>query len=581
LSARVTFPVRLALLVGLLALLLLPAAGEAPLERAEIYFVDAARAMVEGGDYLVPHYRGEPFFDKPPLTYWLVAAAFRAFSFSLEAARLVPALAALMTLLVTVWLGTQLFDRDTGLLGGLLLATTLGFASFGRIVMSDMLLALLSTLVVGLGVSAVRGSEPAAGRRLLGLALAGGLGFLSKGPIAILLPALGLALLVPDARTRLRAIPLRLWAAAIAVFVLLASSWFVLVYARLGRGPLEYFFLRENLERFAGETYDSGQSPFYFLGVYLAEGLPWSPLLLPSLLTVIGERGIGAPGAASARFLAAWVGLMLVPLSLSRGKLDYYLLPAYPALSLLIAAWLRRERAPAERVFLRLVLALGASACAAAPLLADRLPPAWLPGPTPRLLVSAAVWLVAGALLLGALRFTPGRAVGLLALAFGLGFSLVNTLFVPALRRAQPNAAIVADVLRERSFRSDLTVVACQDPTRVSRDLLFEARVAMLERCDLWAPAASAFPYLLLVADGQQESLRVSTRFVARYDYVPGEVTTLSRLADGVSRARLVLIANYSTAEPEANRRVRKERKQRVQGREHRNPEPREESGVP
>jgi hypothetical protein len=84
-----------------------------------------------------------------------------------------------------------------------------------------------------------------------------------------------------------------------------------------------------------------------------------------------------------------------------------------------------------------------------------------------------------------------------------------------------------------------------------------------------------------LVADGQQESLRVSTRFVARYDYVPGEVTTLSRLADGVTRARLVLIANYSTTEPEANRRVRKERKQRVQQREHRNPEPRGESGVP
>ena len=79
-------------------MLLLVSLGAAPLERAEIYFVDAARAMVESGDYLVPRYRGEPFFDKPPLTYWLMAASFRVFGFTLTAARLVPVAAALALL---------------------------------------------------------------------------------------------------------------------------------------------------------------------------------------------------------------------------------------------------------------------------------------------------------------------------------------------------------------------------------------------------------------------------------------------------------------------------------------------------
>src|SRR5262245_7313894 len=101
--------------------------------------------MVERGDYVVPYYRGQPFFDKPPLTYWLIAGAFQAFGFTLEAARLVAALAGLATVLATVWLGALLFDRETGLLAGLLLATTGAVMSFGRLAMSDMLLTLFST----------------------------------------------------------------------------------------------------------------------------------------------------------------------------------------------------------------------------------------------------------------------------------------------------------------------------------------------------------------------------------------------------------------------------------------------------
>jgi len=59
----------LALVVLALLALVLPSLGQAPLERAEIYFLDAARGMVETGDWVVPRYQGEPFFDKPPLVY--------------------------------------------------------------------------------------------------------------------------------------------------------------------------------------------------------------------------------------------------------------------------------------------------------------------------------------------------------------------------------------------------------------------------------------------------------------------------------------------------------------------------------
>src|SRR6185295_18739202 len=108
--------------------------------------------------------------------------------------------------------------------------------------------------------------------------------------------------------------------AAVALFVSIGLGWFAALYVRLGWGPLEYFFLRENLQRFAGETYDSGRAPWYYVGTYLAEGLPWSLFFPVALLGL--RRHDGPEGRADGvRFLAFWLGLMAIPLSLSRGKL--------------------------------------------------------------------------------------------------------------------------------------------------------------------------------------------------------------------------------------------------------------------
>ena len=137
---------RRSLLVARAAVLLLPASGAAPLERAEIYFLDGARGpWWRRGDWLVPRYRGEPFFDKPPLTYWLMAASFRAFGFTPGAARLVPALAALGVLLATAL--ARAACSSTGAprsVGGAGARDHAAFLGFGRVAMSDMLLTLWS-----------------------------------------------------------------------------------------------------------------------------------------------------------------------------------------------------------------------------------------------------------------------------------------------------------------------------------------------------------------------------------------------------------------------------------------------------
>ncbi|HET7294818.1 MAG TPA: glycosyltransferase family 39 protein [Vicinamibacteria bacterium] len=520
--------------------MLFPALGRAGLERAEIYFLDAARGMVESGDWLVPRYRGEPFFDKPALAYWLMAAAMKWLGPTAAAGRAVSGLAALGVLAATAWLGARLVGRDAAVAGAIVLASTAAFMSFGRIAMADMLLALFTTLAVALTVRAWQAPAtwvvPA-----LGLAL--GLGFLAKGPIALLLAGLGLVLYSwQSRRERWPVTPLGLGLAAVLAAVA-GLGWFVLVYLRLGAEPLAHFFLRENLERFATATYDTGRGALFYPAAYVAVGAPWS-LLLPLAAWRALQPGPGDAGTKGARFLLLWAGSMLVPLSLSRGKLDYYLLPLLPALSLVVGRlfatgdWTRGERNVA-----RGALAILGAAILAAPLLLARVDPAWISPVRRRIAVAAAV--AGGLALLGAAwRARPRGVLAALGLTSGLVAFVFAAVVVPGFMADQPNRRIVRDVSQALKRRPTARVIVCEDPTRVQRDILFEARKAVEERCDLWAVVSERRPVILLVRDGEASSLRrARLRVRGRYRYLPATALGLEA-AGGVKSGRLVLLTN-------------------------------------
>jgi 4-amino-4-deoxy-L-arabinose transferase-like glycosyltransferase len=544
----------LALVSGLAALLLVPDLGVMPLERAEVYFLDGARSMVERGDDLVPYYRGEPFFDKPILTYWLIAHAFRALGFSAEAGRVVSVLAAFGAIASGAWLGWRLLGAASALAGSLVLTTTVAFIGFGRVAMSDMLLALWSTMAVAFAVEAVR--APAAWWPLPAVGAALGLGFATKGPIALALPGIALLLLLAwhwPPRGVFRAGRI---AAAGALFGVIGLAWFVAVYLRLGAEPLEYFFLHENLERFAGSTYDAGHGPSFYVLTFLAQAAPWS-LFVPLAAWAFFWRWRHLPGASEARLLLAWVAIAFLPLSASRGKVDYYLLPLYPpaamAVGHLFAAvpWGALERAWARFVLLAGALGLAVLVWAPTPL-----PVGWLPGPTARLGLGALCLALALVLALSALRPRPQLILGALVATVASVFFATTTVLLPAFFGGQPTRAIVEDVGRELRYRPDATFVLCEDPLRVQREVLFELRRSVDQRCDLWSLAASRHPFLFLLRQSEQPSLGAlpAIREVSSHSYLHPTAMSLSGLLRRPSPSRLFLVANYTTTDPEAER---------------------------
>jgi 4-amino-4-deoxy-L-arabinose transferase-like glycosyltransferase len=519
--------------------------------------------MLETGDWLVPRYEGHAFFDKPVLAYWAMAGAMKALGPSAASARLVAVLASVGVVLACAWLGTLVFDRRTALAGALVLSTTLAFLSFGRVAMSDMLLALFSTLAVGLALLALRPGRGAVAVPLLGAVA--GLGFATKGPIALVVPGIAVLLLLYENRRR----PLPGGPAALALGVLacvvLGLGWFLLVYLRLGKDPLLYFFLRENLERFAGESYDVGRAWWFYPPTYLAEGLPWSPFLPLAVARLV--RSADADERRGARFLFCWVALALVPLSLSRGKIDYYLLPLYPAISLLIGRYL--ASVPWRRVdaaWARSVAVLLATALLVILIRPPRLPDEWLPGTAARGALLAA--LAAGVLGLAALALRPGpaRALASLSLAVAAPWLAIVTLFLPAFASGQPNREMVEDVARERRYRPDLRMAFCSDPTRVRRDVLLEVRVAAVAECDLWSLAGSREPYLLLATPAQNASFRVDPRYrhIATYRYLAADTLTLQGLLTAAEPGEIMLGANFPTKDPVARLKRKREYRQMI-----------------
>lgn len=313
--------------------------------RAESYFALGARLMVSGGDWVSPHAPDEPVLNKPPLQYWVTGIAYAAFGASYTTARLPAALAALSVLCVVYLLGTKLYDRRAGLLAVGTLATSYLFYTFARTAMSDMLLTLCVSAAIYSFILALANKS---GSRGMPLILCGyvfiGLGMLAKGPVAVLLVAGPFLFELLFSRDLTMLKRLRIFSGALIIFAI-AAPYFLLLYMKLGAGPLLTFFIGENLQRFTGEIYAYATRPIWYLPLaFIGDFAPWSLLLFPALYFEWRAEGIETEKRRSRRLLYFWLCFPLVFFSFSHFKLDYYLLPAMPAASFIVGGFLARAR---------------------------------------------------------------------------------------------------------------------------------------------------------------------------------------------------------------------------------------------
>jgi 4-amino-4-deoxy-L-arabinose transferase-like glycosyltransferase len=312
-----------------------------------------ARNMLASGDWVTARLNGVAYLEKSPLLYWTMAATYRVFGVHDWAARLPLALAVVLLCWVTYRFGCWAFNVEGGLYAGLALATSVGLFLFTRILIPDAMLTLAITGGIWAWLQLLEPEAASAFRWSVVLGACLGIGLLLKGLIAIVFPlATGIAYMAitrqmfsADAWRRLHL------GTVAAVALVIATPWHVLATLRnppylafsMHSGPGEYhgffwfYFINEHVLRYLNLRYprDYNTVPrLWFWLLNLVWIFPWSVYLLGST-TLSFQRNSRADRARL--MVLCWISTVMLFFTLSTTQ-EYYSMPIYPALALLVGA---------------------------------------------------------------------------------------------------------------------------------------------------------------------------------------------------------------------------------------------------
>ncbi|MET0847003.1 MAG: lipid IV(A) 4-amino-4-deoxy-L-arabinosyltransferase [Pseudomonas sp.] len=318
-------------LLGILLLAyLLPLSSHGLWIPDETRYAHISQGMLLSGDWVTPHFMSLRYFEKPAAGYWMIAAGQALFGQNLFGVRFASALSTGLSVILCFLIARRLWNEPRKSFACALLYMSLtviaGAAGYANLDPQFTFWVNLSLVALWFALDSAR-----RGPRLIGWAVVGlacGMGFLTKGFLAWLLPVLiALPFMIWQKRWR----ELLIYG-SLAIIVALAVSlpWALAVHAR-EPDYWRFFFWHEHIRRFAGDDAQHDAPWWFYLPLLVAFSLPWAALLPSALRQAWQTRGQAAIG-----FLLLWLLAPLLFFSLSNGKLPSYILPCLLPLALLL-----------------------------------------------------------------------------------------------------------------------------------------------------------------------------------------------------------------------------------------------------
>lgn len=343
---------RTALFVLLIAAVLpyfIDLGGSAIWDANEAFYVETPREMLQRGDFVSPTFNYQPRLNKPVLSYWIVAAFYKVFGVSVGIQRLPIAIAAVAMILAALLLARSAGNLEAGLWAAAGLAVAPRLVMFGRRIFIDIYISMFMSLT--LMFFALSERYPHRRRLFLLLMYASvGLGVLTKGPVAAVLPAavFGIYLLM---HREIRRITEMMIPIGLIIVLAIVIPWYAALYQRYGWTYITSFIVGENIARYTeGLGVEQRRGLSFYLPVVFSDSFPWSLCLFgAAALWMMDRRTRGVspdPGSRIRTLLWLWILVIVIFFTFSAAKQDLYIFPIVPAVAALAGLFIARRDGP-------------------------------------------------------------------------------------------------------------------------------------------------------------------------------------------------------------------------------------------
>ncbi|MGE8353531.1 MAG: lipid IV(A) 4-amino-4-deoxy-L-arabinosyltransferase [Pseudomonas protegens] len=296
----------------------------------ETRYAQISQEMLLSGDWVSPHFMGIRYFEKPIAGYWMIAIGQALFGDNLFGVRVASALSTGLSVLLAYLITRRIWNDPRKSFAAALLYMSFGLiagqAGYSNLDPQFTLWVNLSLVVLWFALD----SQTLRGRLLAWgtLGAACGMGFMTKGFLAWLLPVL-IALPYMLWQRRFGEL-LRYGLVAVLVAIVISLPWVLSIHAH-EPDFWRFFFWHEHIRRFAADNAQHTRPWWFYLPLLVVSSLPWAALLPGTLIQAWKDKHQAATG-----YLLLWLLLPLAFFSLSRGKLPTYIMPCLLPLAVLM-----------------------------------------------------------------------------------------------------------------------------------------------------------------------------------------------------------------------------------------------------